>query len=292
MIEDLDGRVAVVTGGASGIGLAMGEAFLKAGMTVVLSDVDEPALEREVARLSVTFSDQIRGQVCDVTDNDAVVELANSVRDRHGPVHVLCNNAGVAPAAPILQSTPSQWKWTFDINVLGVAHGVLAFVPQMVEAGIGHVVNTASQAGLATNTRCGVYAASKHAVVGLSEALYRELEGTSIGVSCLCPNAVSTSIFDVARLRPDWVEVTEADDEIQEAFSGVVRDNGIDPALVADEVVEAVKTGKFWVFTHEITKHIALSRFEDLETGGVSPNPQDLTRVTPTNMTATTETNR
>jgi len=159
MIEDLDGRVAVVTGGASGIGLAMGEAFLKAGMTVVLSDVDEPALEREVARLSVTFSDQIRGQVCDVTDNDAVVELANSVRDRHGPVHVLCNNAGVAPAAPILQSTPSQWKWTFDINVQGVAHGVLAFVPQMVEAGIGHVVNTASQAGLATNTRCGVYAA-------------------------------------------------------------------------------------------------------------------------------------
>ena len=252
-------------------------------MTVVLSDVDGQALELEVARLSVAFSDQISGQVCDVTDNDAVVRLANSVRDRHGPVHVLCNNAGVAPAAPILQSTPSQWKWTFDINVLGVAHGVLAFVPQMVEAGIGHVVNTASQAGLATNTRCGVYAASKHAVVGLSEALYRELEGTSIGVSCLCPNAVATSIFDVARLRPGWVEVTEDDDDIQEAFSGVVRDNGIAPALVADEVVEAVQTGKFWVFTHQITKHIALSRLEDIETGcGPSPNPQDLTRVAPT----------
>jgi len=284
MIEDLDGRVAVVTGGASGIGLAMGEAFLKAGMTVVLSDVDEQALGREVDRLSVTFSDQINGQVCDVTDSEAVVDLANSVWGRYGAVHVLCNNAGVAPAAPILQSTPSQWKWTFDINVLGVAHGVLAFVPQMVEAGIGHVINTASQAGLATNTSFGVYAASKHAVVGLSEALYRELEDTSIGVSCLCPNAVLTSIFDVARLRPDWVEVSETDDDIQESFSGVLREHGIEPALVANEVVEAVRTGKFWVFTHEITKHVALRRFEDLEAGcSPSPNPQEPIKISGVN---------
>ncbi len=280
MLEDLDGRVAVVTGGASGIGLAMGEAFLDAGMTVVLSDVDESVLAVQVDRLSTSAGDRVDGHVCDVTDSDAVAGLADSVWDRHGSVHILCNNAGIAPASPILQSTPSQWRWTFDINVLGVAHGVLAFVPRMLEAGIGHVVNTASQAGLATNVICGMYAASKHAVVGLSEALYRELEDTPIGVSCLCPNAVSTSIFDVARLRPDWVEVNEADDDIQDSFAEVVREHGVEPALVANQVVEAVRTGRFWVFTHDVTVPMALLRFEDLKADrNPSPNPGDLARM-------------
>ena len=280
MLEDLDGRVAVVTGGASGIGLAMGEAFLDAGMTVVLSDVDESVLAVQVDRLSTSAGDRVDGQICDVTDSDAVAGLADSVWDRHGSVHILCNNAGIAPASPILQSTPSQWRGTFDINVLGVAHGVLAFVPRMLEAGIGHVVNTASQAGLATNVICGMYAASKHAVVGLSEALYRELEDTPIGVSCLCPNAVSTSIFDVARLRPDWVEVNGSDDDIQDSFGEVVREHGVEPALVANQVVEAVRTGRFWVFTHDVTVPMALLRSEDLKADrNPSPNPGDLARM-------------
>ena len=282
MLEDLDGRVAVITGGASGIGLAMGEAFLDAGMTVVLSDVDEPALTAQVDRLSSNGENRVEGQICDVTDSEAVLGLADSVWNRYGAVHVLCNNAGVAPAASILQSHPSQWKWTFDINVLGVAHGVLAFVPRMVEAGIGHVVNTASQAGLATNVICGMYAASKHAVVGLSEALYRELEDTPVGVSCLCPNAVSTAIFDVARLRPDWVETDEADDDLQNSFGEIVREQGMEPALVANQVVEAVRARRFWVLTHEVTVPIALLRSEDLRADrNPSPNPGDLARRGP-----------
>jgi NAD(P)-dependent dehydrogenase (short-subunit alcohol dehydrogenase family) len=280
MLEDLDDRVAVVTGGASGIGLAIGEAFLDAGMTVVLSDVDESALTAQIDRLSSSVGNRIEGQVCDVTDSEAVQGLADLVWNRYGAVHVLCNNAGVAPAAPILQTTPSQWRWTFDINVLGVAHGVLAFVPQMVEAGIGHVVNTASQAGLATNVICGMYAASKHAVVGLSEALYRELEDTPIGVSCLCPNAVSTAIFDVARLRPDWVEVDESDHDIQHSFGEIVREKGIEPSLVAHHVVEAVRAGRFWVLTHDVTLPIALLRSEDLRADrNPSLHPGDLARM-------------
>ncbi len=280
MLEDLDGRVAVVTGGASGIGLAIGEAFLGAGMRVVLSDVDESALTAQIDRLSTSAGNRVQGQVCDVTDSEAVLGLADLVWNRYGAVHVLCNNAGVAPAAPILQTTPSQWKWTFDINVLGVAHGVLAFVPRMVEAGIGHVVNTASQAGLATNVICGMYAASKHAVVGLSEALYRELEDTPIGVSCLCPNAVSTAIFDVARLRPDWVEVDESDHDIQDSFGEIVREQGIEPALVAQHVVEAVRAGRFWVLTHDVTLPIALLRSEDLRADrNPSLHPGDLARM-------------
>ena len=280
MIEDLGGRVAVVTGAASGIGLAMGEAFLDAGMTVVLSDVDEMALGAQVERLSASVGDRVDGVVCDVTDPNATSDLADSAWDRHGAVHILCNNAGIAYAAPILQSTPTEWRWTFDVNVLGVAHGVMAFIPRMVEAGIGHVVNTASEAGLATNVICGMYAASKHAVVGLSEALYRELEDTPIGVSCLCPNAVSTAIFDVGRLRPDWVEVHGSGEDLQNSLSGMVKERGMAPETVANRVVEAVRTGKFWVLTHHETVPKALLRFEDLKANrNPSPNPGDMARL-------------
>ena len=267
MIQQLDGRVAVVTGAASGIGLAMVEAFLAEGMVVVLSDVDAGALASQVDRLSVDAGDRVSGTVCDVVDPDAVAALADEVWDRHGGVHVLCNNAGVGPAGPVLETTPSEWRWTVDVNVLGVAHGVLAFAPRMVAAGAGHIVNVASQAGLMTNAFLGMYAASKHAVVGLSEALYRELEATPVGVSCLCPELVSTSIFDVARLRPDWVEVADESDAAQAQLAELLADRGIGTDEVAGRVVEAIHTGRFWVFTHDVTLPTASRRFEDLQAG-------------------------
>lgn len=267
MIEDLNGRVAVVTGGASGIGLAMAEAFLVEGMSVVLSDVDQVSLVAQVDRLSADAGGRVSGVVCDVVDPDAVAALADKARDRYGVVHVLCNNAGVGPAGAMLATTASEWRWTFDVNVLGVAHGVLNFAPQMVEAGVGHIVNVASQAGLMTNVLLGMYSASKHAVVGLSEALYRELELTSVGVSCLCPELVATEIFDVARLRPKWVDSGETSDTTQRSLAEILAQRGVGADLVANRVVEAIQTGRFWVFTHDVTVPAAMQRCRDIEVG-------------------------
>ena len=263
MLGELDGRVAVVTGAASGIGLAMSEAFLAEGMKVVLSDRDEDSLDAQVERLAGAGA-PVSGEVCDVTDPDAVAGLADTAWDRHGAVHLLCNNAGVGPAGPMLQTTPTEWRWTFDVNVLGVAHGVTTFAPRMVEAGVGHIVNVASQAGVMTTALLGMYCASKHAVVGLSEALYRELDTTPVGVSCLCPELVRTKIFDVARLRPYWVDVHETTDANQAALGEILDHRGIEPSDVAARVVDAVRTGRFWVFTHDVTMEMAMARFEDL----------------------------
>lgn len=273
MLEDLNGRVAVVTGAASGIGLGMAEAFLAEGMSVVLSDIDPVGLETEVERLSSAAGDRVSGFVCDVADAEAVRLLADSARSQYGTVHLLCNNAGVGPAGPMLQTTPSEWRWTVGVNLMGVAHGVIAFVPQMVEAGVGHVVNVASQAGLMTTDFLGMYAATKHGVVGLSEALYRELESTSVGVSCLCPELVATDIFDVARVRPDWVDVNNHSAETQMALGGLLGERGIRTVEVAEQVVGAVKTGQFWVFTHDVTPGIAARRIEDIsDSRNPSPN--------------------
>ena len=264
MREELDGLVAVVTGAASGIGLAMSEAFLAEGMQVVLSDRDEASLDAQVARLAEAGG-SVSGVVCDVVDPEAVVALADSAWDRYGAVHLLCNNAGVGPAGPMLQTTPAEWRWTFDVNVLGVAHGVTTFAPRMVAAGEGHIVNVASQAGVMTTDLLGMYCASKHAVVGLSEALYRELEPTPVGVSCLCPELVRTEIFDVGRLRPDWVDVHGSSGATQSALGEILDERGIEPSEVAARVVEAVRSGRFWIFTHDVTLGMAMRRFDDLQ---------------------------
>ena len=273
MLEDLEGRVAVVTGAASGIGLAMVEAFLAEGMSVALSDLDPTRLDAQVERLSAVAGDRVSGVVCDVADPDAVAALADAAWDRHGAVHLLCNNAGVGPAGPMLATTPSEWRWTVEVNLLGVAHCVTTFVPLMVESGEpAHVVNVASQAGLMTTPFLGMYAATKHAVVGLSEALYRELEPTAVGVSCLCQELVSTGIFDVARVRPDWVEVDDHSAETQGLLGEILGDRGIGTDVVAERVVEAVRSDRFWVFTHEVTPEVAARRFADIAAGR-NPEP-------------------
>jgi len=272
VIEQLEGRVAVVTGAASGIGLAMVEAFLGEGMSVVLSDLDGSGLDAQVARLSADGGD-VFGVVCDVADPDAVVRMAEQCWERHGDVHVLCNNAGVGPTGPMLATTPAEWRWTIGVNVLGVAHGVTTFAPRMVEAGVGHIVNVSSQAGVMTSELLGMYCASKHAVVGLSEALYRELESTPVGVSCLCPEFVRTQVFDVARVRPDWVEVEDGHDAMIPGLSAVLEERGIEPADVAARVVDAVRTDRFWVFTHPFTVGFAERRIEDLR---ADRNPEPL----------------
>ncbi|HCV35748.1 MAG: SDR family NAD(P)-dependent oxidoreductase [Acidimicrobiales bacterium] len=274
-MQELEGRVAVVTGAASGIGLAMTEAFVAQGMRVVMADVEEDVLSAQATRLEAGGA-PVLGVLCDVTDPAAVKALADATIDNFGGVHVLCNNAGVGPSGPMLETTPTEWQWLVSVNVLGVAYGVTTFAPLMVEAGEGHIVNTASQAGLMTTVRLGMYCASKHAVVGLSESLYRELEDTPVGVSCLCPELVLTNIFSSQRNRPDWVEVAGEEPagmpnpEILEYLAT----HGIDASNVADAVVDAVKAERFWVFTHDVTLPEAMRRFEDLQAGR-NPTPGD-----------------
>ena len=262
-MKQLDGKIAVITGAASGIGLALTKSFLSERMKVVMADIDENSLSKTASELE-TEGAEVLGVLCDVSDASSVETLADATIKNFGVPHVLCNNAGVAPAGPILDTTPEEWQWTVGVNLLGVAYGTKTFAPLMLEQGEGHIINTASQAGLMTTPVLGMYCATKHAVVGFSEALYRELEDTEVGVSCLCPEFVKTEIADPKRLRPHWVKVDEAHDTYQPLLAEAIHATGIDPSVVASDVVEAVKKNKFWIFTHDTTLAQANRRFEDI----------------------------
>ncbi|MDH3706363.1 MAG: SDR family NAD(P)-dependent oxidoreductase [Acidimicrobiia bacterium] len=267
-MESIDGRVAVVTGAASGIGLALTEAFVAAGARVVMADVEEEALAAQAGRLEAAGADVV-GVLCDVSSADDVDRLADRTIEHFGEVHIVCNNAGVAPAGSMVDASASDWQWVIGVNVMGVAHGVSAFGPQLRASGEGHFVNTASEAGLCTTAHLGIYNASKHAVVGLSEALYRELEGTGVGVSVLCPELVATRIFESERNAPDGTR-PESDilPRLREATGAV----GMAPADVAQRVLAAITSDTFWIITHPQTYDRAYARCQDLEAGR---NPSD-----------------
>ena len=261
-MEELTGRVAVVTGAASGIGLATTEAFIEQGMQVVMADIEEAALSREASRLEGAGAD-VLGVLTDVRDPASVESMASQTLSHFGSVDVVFNNAGVAPGGPMLEMTAADWRWIVDVNILGVAHGVTTFGPILAAQGHGHIVNTASEAGLATTPILGMYCATKHAVVGLSESLYKELAPLGVGVSVLCPNLVKTSIFDSERNR----ENHNRDDEHAPTMSmlrEIIDVGGIGPDLVAAAVVDAIRADRFWILTHEQTLASALSRFDDL----------------------------
>jgi NAD(P)-dependent dehydrogenase (short-subunit alcohol dehydrogenase family) len=265
-MQDFKGKVAVVTGAASGIGLATTERFLAEGMKVVMADVEREALDRQVARLSEKGG-EVLGIQCDVRDAAAVQEVAERTLSAYGGVHVVFNNAGIAPAGPMLDSSPADWRWIVDVNILGVAHGVLAFGPILRDAGEGHIINTASEAGLVTNTSLGMYCATKHAVVGMTEALYRELEPTGVGVHVLCPNLVQTKIFESERNRDDGVEMGASQTATIAPLREAIKAMGISPAQVAGDLIDAMRGDRFWILTHDFTLQAAAARFKDLEAG-------------------------
>lgn len=267
-MESIEGRVAVVTGAASGIGLALTEAFVAAGARVVMADLEEEALSFEATRLDAAGAD-VLGVLCDVSSADDVAQVADRTLEHYGAVHVVCNNAGVAPAGSMIEASAADWRWVIDVNVMGVAHGVSTFGPLLQDAGEGHFVNTASEAGLCTTAQLGIYNASKHAVVGLSEALYRELEGTGVGVSVLCPELVDTRIFESERNAPPG---TRPENEILPRLREATGAAGMAPAAVAERVLDAIRTDTFWILTHPQTHDRAYARFHDLQAGR---NPSD-----------------
>ncbi len=273
-MRDLAGRTAVVTGAAGGIGLALTERFVAAGMSVVMADVEEETLSRESARLESDGA-SVFGVLTDVRDAAAVEGLRDQALSVYGSVHVLCNNAGVAPAGPMADTTPSDWEWTVGVNVLGVAYGVTAFAQHFIDQGEGHIVNTASEAGLVTNPQLGLYCTTKHAVLGMSESLWRELHPQGIGVSVLCPNLVDTKIFESERNRTDGAELTATSAATLAPLREMIGLAGIPTSTVADRVHDAIVGDEFWVLTHEVTLPAASRRYDDLQAGRNPTDPYD-----------------
>lgn len=263
-MQELAQKTAVVTGAASGIGLALTEAFVARDMNVVMADVEEPALLEQATRLEGVGA-RVLAVPTDVRDPAALESLRDEALGEYGGVHVVCNNAGVGPGGPMLDTTPADWRWTVDVNVMGVAHGVITFGPLLVEQGEGHIVNTASEAGLVTNPVLGMYCATKHAVVGLSESLWREVHPLGVGVSCLCPNLIDTKIFESERNRDDGAEPSARANAMMAPMREVIGAAGIPPSEATDAVVSAILADRFWVFTHDITKPAAAVRFTDID---------------------------
>lgn len=261
---ELAGRNAVVTGAASGIGLALCRRFLDEGMAVVMADIEAPRLEQRAAELA-EGGGRVVAVACDVTDAEQVAALRDRAVDELGAVHLLCNNAGVGYGQVSWKTRPECWQWVISVNVLGVAYGLNAFVPLMVEQGEGHVVNTASEAGLVASPVLGSYHTSKYAVVGLSETLALELAGTGVGVSCLCPELVDTKIFESTRNAPPALGLPAPDPVPMDRLEQLMHTAAMAPADVAAQVVYAVRAGQFWVLTHPATSARVRDRNRDLE---------------------------
>lgn len=244
-----------MTGGASGIGLALGEAFAEAGMRVVLADIETDALAMAVERLRDRFPD-VHGIVCDVTDPANVERAADAAFEAIGNIHVVCNNAGVSGGSGAAAVALDTWRWVLDVNLMGVVHGVRTFLPRLQAHGEGgHFVNTASMAGLISGLGFGPYTAGKFAVVGLSEGLRAELAPSGIGVTVLCPGFVRTRITDSARNRPTrYGPPTQPEPGspagVMAAQVAALVQAGLEPAAVAARVVAAIRGDELYVITH------------------------------------------
>jgi NAD(P)-dependent dehydrogenase (short-subunit alcohol dehydrogenase family) len=273
-MRDLSGKVAVVTGAASGIGLALSRRFGADGMRVMMADVEEPALAA-AARGLADEGIEAATAVTDVSDADAVDALARATLERFGAVHVVCNNAGVAGGGLSWQVPVPVWDWIVGVNLFGVVHGIRSFVPHLIAQGEGHVVNTASVAGLLGSPGLSAYCATKHAVVGLSESLAHDLAatGSPVGVSVLCPGFVRTRIAEADRNwparygPPPVMDDQPGADEMRQAIAGAIE-SGIDPAVVADAVRDAVVAGRFWILTHPEFNDAVAGRYREAVGGG------------------------
>lgn len=266
-MKELAGRVAVVTGGGSGIGRGMAIAFAEAGMRVALADVETSAAVRVRDELIANGAEAAAFPV-DVSELDSLTSLADAVYETFGGTHLLCNNAGVSVFSPLHATRDADWRWVLGVNLMGVVHGIQAFLPRMkAQAGEKHVVNTASIAGLVPFPALGPYVASKYAVVGLSETL--RLEGASYGLSCsvLCPGNVRTQIIGSARNRP--AQLGGPDTHVDPRFDDVIQ-GGLDPLAVGRRVRAGVEADELFILTHpELRERVAernvalLTAFDD-----------------------------
>ena len=251
-MQKLEGRVAVVTGGASGIGRALARAFVNENMRVVIADVQRPALEAVAEELRAAGG-EVLAVATDVSVADDVSALAERAEQEFGRIHVVCHNAGVFAAGLSWEAPISDYAWVFDVNVWGVIHGVRAFTPlQLAHGDEGHIVITASMAALTSTPFCAPYVMSKHAVLALAETLHLELaaKNAAIGVSVLCPEVVNTRIAQSDRNRPAHHKRGGPSHPERDLVEGALSSQtgvGLDPAAIAERTLAAIRDGRFYV---------------------------------------------
>jgi NAD(P)-dependent dehydrogenase (short-subunit alcohol dehydrogenase family) len=265
-MRKLTGKTAFVTGGASGIGLALGRAFADAGMKVMLADIETDALTAAVQSLR-NFGPDVRGVTCDVADPVSIERAAKVSYEAFGNVHVVCNNAGVAGGSSLDNISLDSWRWVLDVNLMGVLHGIRTFLPHIRAHGEGgHILNTASWAGMQSGLGFSSYAASKFAVVNMSEGLAIELKPLGIGVTVLCPSFVRTRISESGRNRPARYGPMPIPDPASPAGVLTARlaelsQSGLDPSEVAARALTAIYEDELYVFTHPQMRGEVESRF-------------------------------
>ena len=277
-MREFKDKIAVVTGGASGIGLGMATKFAEQGMKLVLADVEVPALEK-VAAAFESDGTEVLAVPTDVSSEEAMDALAARTFERFGAVHVVCNNAGVGGGGTMWELTSKDWEWVMGPNLWGVIHGVRVFGKHLVEQDDGHFVNTASMAGMISVGGMGPYNVTKHAVVTLSETLFAELQGvgSKVGVSVLCPGFVNTRIFESDRNRPEDLQ-NESEPEVteemvaQREMAAEFMKQAMPTSQVAEMVFDAIREQKLYILTHAGSETSIRKRMEAIVEGH-NPEP-------------------
>ena len=286
-------KTAVITGAASGIGLAAAERFLKAGMKVVMADIDADSIDKQVSRLK-SEGHPVKGKVTDVTSESSVRELAEFTQSKFGDIHILFNNAGIGGGAAddksLWEASISDWKWVLDINVWGVIHGIRVFTPLMLAHGQeGHIINTASKAGLTFGT--SLYSTSKHTVLALTEALYVQLKqaNSNLAVSVLCPGAVNTNLNSNSnRIRPvdthanDTSNLSNQDKSFQttnfmSTYQNTVQTRmaaGLEPAEMAEILMQGLESGDFYILPNRLEDAGVNERFKNIQARKIEDLPR------------------
>ncbi|MGB0922176.1 MAG: SDR family NAD(P)-dependent oxidoreductase [Alphaproteobacteria bacterium] len=265
MIKNFEGKTAVVTGGASGIGHATVQKALDRGMNVVIGDIEEGALNGALAHFRAQQGAKVEGVLCDVADRQSILELKDKAVDAFGNIHFMFNNAGVGGGGSIAECTNEGWDWTLDVNLNGVFWGTQAFLEHMRGHGEeSHIVSTASMAGMFAGGNLGVYSVTKFGVVAMMESLAAELEaeGSNVGASVLCPGFVATNIARSGRNRQDkYGESAEVDESQLEAAEAFIK-AGLDPIHVGELVMQAIEANRLYIFTAPEMQQILQMRFD------------------------------
>lgn len=278
-MKDVSGKTVFITGGASGIGFGMAQAFAAAGMNVAIADIEESALSEAVEKLTSEGAN-VCSTVLDVTDRAGFVRAADEVEAKMGHIHVICNNAGVACRTPLDQASYDDWDWVLGVNLGGVINGIKTLVSRIISHGEGgHVVNTSSIAGFIAGPGNGIYTTSKFAVVGLSETLRLELARHNIGVTVVCPGAVKTKITSSERNRPDRLsDAGTTMTEKQKELLAHSFDHGTEPYKLGEMVLDAIVKDLPYVLPHAEFKPVLQTRHEHIM-AAFTPDPPDPERV-------------